>query len=82
MRQVVECTQRGLALLNLKLSVITSVAPVENGWRATADLVERRGVPDTNDLIGMYEIHLDPQGNFMRYERIRIRRRGDLGRDA
>jgi Gas vesicle synthesis protein GvpO/Gas vesicle protein G len=78
--QVVECTTRALSLLNLKLSVITSVAPEDSGWHVTAELVERRGVPDTNDLIGVYDLRLDPAGSVTRYERTRLRRRGDLGR--
>jgi hypothetical protein len=78
--QVVENTTRALALLNLKLSVITSVSPEDGGWKVTADLIERRGVPDTNDLIGVYELRLDGAGNVTRYERTRMRRRGDLGR--
>jgi hypothetical protein len=78
--QVVESTSRALSLLNLKLSVITSVAPEDGGWRVTAELVERRGVPDTNDLIGVYELRLDGSGTVTKYERTRLRRRGDLGR--
>jgi hypothetical protein len=78
--QVFESTARALALLNLKVSVITSVAPEDDGWRVTAELVERRGVPDTNDLIGVYELRLDAAGIVTRYERTRLRRRGDLGR--
>lgn len=78
--QVFESTARALALLNLKVSVITSVAPEDDGWRVTAELVERRGVPDTNDLIGVYELRLDATGTVTRYERTRLRRRGDLGR--
>ena len=78
--QVVESTTRALALLNLKLSVVTSVSPDDGGWHVTAELVERRGVPDTNDLIGVYELRLDSAGSVTRYERTRLRRRGDIGR--
>ena len=77
--QVVQASQRALTLLNLKLSVITSVAPEDGGWRVTAEMVERRGVPDTNDLIGIYDVRLDAAGNVTRYERTRMRRRGEIG---
>jgi len=77
---VVESAQRALALLNLKVSVISSVSPEDNGWHVTAELVERRGVPDSNDQIGVYELRLDATGTVTRYERTRLRRRGDLGR--
>jgi hypothetical protein len=78
--QVMESTSRALSLLNLKVSAITSVSPADDGWRITAELIERRGVPDTNDQIGVYELRLDGAGNVTRYERTRLRRRGDLGR--
>lgn len=78
--QVVDSAMQAFALLNLKLSVVTSVAPSEDGWRVTAEFVERKGVPDTNDSLGLYEVRLDPAGNVLRYERTRLRRRGDLGR--
>jgi hypothetical protein len=77
--QVVESAKSALALLNLKVSVIASVSPEDGGWRVIAELVERRGVPDTNDQIGVYELHLDAAGSVLRYERTRLRRRGDLG---
>jgi hypothetical protein len=78
--QVIQSASRALAFLNLKVSAITSVSPCEDGWRVTAELVERRGVPDSSDLIGVYELRLDTAGNVMRYERTRMRRRSDLGR--
>jgi hypothetical protein len=78
--QVIESTMQSLALLKLRLSSITSVAREEEGWRVTAELVERKGVPDTNDLLGWYEFRLDAQANVIRYERTRMRRRGDLNR--
>jgi hypothetical protein len=80
MGQVVECATRGLAMLKLKVSAITSVARDESGWKVTAELVERRGVPDTSDLLGVYELRLDDAGNVLRYERTRMRRRCDLNR--
>jgi hypothetical protein len=80
MSQVIDCTVRGLSLLKLKVSTVSSVSREENGWRVTAELVERRSVPDTSDLLGVYELHLDEAGNILSYERTRIRRRSDLGR--
>jgi len=80
MAQVVESATRGLAALKLKVSAITSVARAADGWRVTAELVERRGVPDTSDLLGVYEMQLDHDGTILQYERTRMRRRCDLSR--
>lgn len=80
MPQVVESATRGLAMLKLKVSSVTSVARSEDGWRVTVELLERRGVPDTSDLLGVYELRLDHGGNILQYERTRMRRRCDLSR--
>ena len=80
MMQVVESSLRQLSMLKMKVSAITAVARSDDGWRVTAEMLERRGVPDTSDLLGVYELQLDEAGNVLRYERTHIRRRCDLGR--
>jgi hypothetical protein len=76
--QVIDCTMRGLAMLKLRVSALTSAARDDEGWRVTAEVVERKSVPDTSDLLGIYELRLDEAGNLLRYERTRMRRRCDL----
>lgn len=80
LNQAIDGALRGLSLLNLKVSSITGVTRTEDGWTVAAELVERRGVPDTSDLLGLYELRLDDAGNVVRWERTRMRRRCDLGR--
>lgn len=77
--QVMDAALGGLALLRLKVSAVTSVSRADDGWRVTAELVERRGVPDSSDLLGVYELRLDEAGNVLQWERTRLRRRCDLG---
>jgi hypothetical protein len=79
MPQAVEGAIRGLAMLKMKVSSVTCAVPNGEGWQVTVELVERRGVPDTSDLLGVYETFLDAAGNVLRYERTRIRRRCDVG---
>jgi gas vesicle protein GvpO/gas vesicle protein GvpG len=78
--QVIDSAVRGLAMLKLKVSTVTSVSREDSGWRVIAELVERRSVPDTSDLLGVYELRLDEAGSILRYERTRMRRRADLTR--
>jgi hypothetical protein len=80
MNEVIDCAIRGLAGLRMKVSSVTSVARDDAGWHVTAELVERKSVPDTSDLLGVYDLRLDDAGNVLRYERTRMRRRCDLGR--
>ena len=47
---------RALSILKLKVSSVTSVARADDGWRVSVELVERAGVPDMNDVLGLYEL--------------------------
>ena len=76
--QVIDSALRALSVLKMKMSSVISVTRAEEGWRVTVELVERRSVPDTSDLLGIYELHLDESGSLLRYERTRMRRRCDL----
>lgn len=78
---VYKATQ-GLATLKLKVSGVSSVARTEEGWRVTLELLERAAIPDTMDLLGVYEVRLDHEGALIGYERTRIRRRCDLEEKA
>ncbi|WP_117591556.1 gas vesicle protein GvpO [Haloprofundus halophilus] len=46
-------------------------------WRTLVDVVERRSVPDTQDILGVYRIEFDGQGNAVAFERLQRYRRGD-----
>ncbi|WP_224269479.1 gas vesicle protein GvpO [Haloprofundus salinisoli] len=46
-------------------------------WRTLVDVVERRSIPDTQDILGVYRIDFDDRGNAMSFERLRRYRRGD-----
>jgi hypothetical protein len=80
MRQVIEAAVAGLSILRLRVSSVISVNRDGEGWRVEVEVVERRSVPDTSDLLGVYELQLDAAGNILRYERTRMRRRCDLTR--
>ena len=64
------------ALLGLELSGVTGAWRTESGWLVTVELVESKAVPETQDILGVYEIELDDE-QMVRYERKRIRRRMD-----
>ena len=67
-----------LALTNRELSGVTGVARTEEGWRVELEVVERKSIPDTQDVLGVYEVDLDESGHVTGYARRRVRRRMDL----
>jgi hypothetical protein len=46
-------------------------------WNVLVELLERPGIPDRMDILGIYEAHLDAEGNLVGYERKGLRKRGD-----
>jgi len=79
MSQIVDSALRTVAALNMSVSSVTSAVPDEDGWNVSVELVERRGIPSTNDMLGLYELRVDRAGNVVRYMRTRMRRRCDVG---
>lgn len=58
--------------------IIKIEAADTDGWRTVVELVERNAVPDTQDIIGRYEITLDATGDITGYELLERYRRGDM----
>ena len=64
-------------LANLPIDGVIGLSKNEEGWMVTLEALERSGIPDTMDILGIYEVHLDSNGNLLRFERKRLRKRGD-----
>ena len=45
---------------------------------AEVEVLERKSVPDTQDILGRYEMKFDPDGDLLGYKRIMLRRRSDM----
>lgn len=64
-------------LINHDLDGVTSVIREEDGWMATVEMVERHSVPDTQDILGHYEISLDGDAEIVGYRRLDTYRRAE-----
>jgi hypothetical protein len=62
---------------NCKVAGITSFGKSDGGWAVGFEVVERKAIPDSMDIMGIYEVQIDPQGRFMSFERKKLRKRGD-----
>ncbi len=60
---------------------VTLVKPEEDGWQVGVEVVEDRRIPSAGDILALYEIELDEEGDLVSYRRLRRYRRGsgDLG---
>jgi hypothetical protein len=48
-------------------------------WKVLVELLEKPGIPDRMDILGIYETHFDELGELTFYERKGLRKRGDTG---
>ncbi|RQG98459.1 gas vesicle protein GvpO, halophile-type [Natrarchaeobius oligotrophus] len=64
-------------LIGREFDAVSEIVPTDDGWRAIVEVVERRAVPDTQDIIGRYEIELDEESTIHGYRRLDRYRRGD-----
>ena len=56
---------------------VTSVEEVEGEWRVTVEALERKAVPDSQDLLGRYEIRLNKNGELIGWTQKILRKRCD-----
>jgi hypothetical protein len=66
------------SILTLDVANVIAASKTNDGWDVKIDLVERKAIPDTQDLLGTYDVILDDEGNIVSYERKRVRKRIDL----
>ncbi len=54
----------------------------DEGWRVEIEVVETRRIPDTTDVIALYEVDVDSQGELVGYSRTRRYVRGRQNDEA
>lgn len=70
-------------LTSLDVSTVVGVFKDDEdwGWKVKMELVEKKSIPDSMDLLGLYEVSLNDGGEIMSFERRGLRKRGDLEKD-
>jgi hypothetical protein len=80
--EVADVAQKELAkLTKLEPSGIRGVSKDEEGWHVTVEMIEKKSIPDGMDLLALYEVTLDEEGNVLKFERGKLRKRGDTGEE-
>jgi hypothetical protein len=71
--QVAQRARRELAAITgLKPQGVTELEQYDDGtWKVTVELLELSRVPETDDIIGSYEVDLDENGELIGYRRLR-----------
>ena len=56
---------------------VTGLSKTQEGWSILMEALERKAIPDTMDVLGLYELRLDDEGNLLGLDRKKLRKRGE-----
>jgi hypothetical protein len=56
---------------------VTGLSKTKEGWAVLMEALERKAIPDTMDVLGLYELRLDDEGNLLGLDRKKLRKRGE-----
>lgn len=65
------------ALTGLQPSTVLGMNAEGDGWTVTIEMVEKKSIPDSMDLLGTYEVRLDSDAQLLSFNRMSLRKRGD-----
>ena len=76
--EIIKKAQEDFARLSkMPVDGVTGLSKLEEGWVVSLEALERRAIPDTMDVLGLYEVRLDNEGNLLGFERKKLRKRGE-----
>ena len=64
------------SLSKLPVNAVIGLSKTEGGWTVSLEALERKAIPDTMDVLGIYEVCVDSDCNLLHFERKRLRKRG------
>ena len=71
-----EAARQLLQLTGRDAEGVTGLEKTEDGWKVQVEVVEVRRIPETTDVLAIYEIEADTEGNLEGYRRLRRYTRG------
>ena len=76
--KIIEKAQEDFARLSkIPVDGVVGLSKTDEGWVVSLEALERKSIPDTMDILGLYEIHLDNEGNLLDFQRKKLRKRGE-----
>jgi len=64
-------------LTGLPLGSTLGVSKLEDAWKVEVELVEKKSIPDSMDILATYEVILDEEGGLVEFHRRSMRKRID-----
>jgi Gas vesicle synthesis protein GvpO len=69
-------------LLGRRPEAVVSIQRRDDGWEVGVEVVETHRIPDTADILAIYEVRLGADGDLHSYRRTRRYARGQLDREC
>lgn len=63
-------------------STLSALKGDEGVWRVQLEAVEKKSLPDSQDILAIYELTLDDNANVLNFARNGMRKRGDTALPA
>ena len=58
------------SLTGLEVETVSSIQRQGDAWDVTVDLIELHMTPNTRDVLAVYDVQLDNEGNLVGYRRM------------
>jgi hypothetical protein len=68
-------------LSKLPVNAVIGLSKMEGVWVVSLESLERKAIPDTMDILGLYEVRMDSEGGLLGFERKKLRKRGETKED-
>ena len=76
--EIIKKAQEDFARLSkIPVDGVVGLSKTDEGWVVSLEGLERRAIPDTMDVLGLYEVRLDNEGNLLGFYRKKLRKRGE-----
>ena len=66
-------------LLKKEPECISSIEKSNEGWIVVCDVLEKKSVPETFDILKVFEFIVDKECRIIRFKQLKKIRRGELG---
>ena len=66
-------------LLNKEPEGISSIEKTNEGWKVSCEVLDKKSVPETYDLLKVYGFMLDKEAKVTSFKLLKKIRRGDVG---
>lgn len=77
-KEIIEAAKKTLAdLTGFKTPRGIGAKKMGKEWQVRVEITEKSSIPEAMDVLGIYDVNLDEEGNVLRYERKGLKKRGD-----